>query len=571
MSRFIRRSCVATALLVMVFLTSGALAQIGGGPTVIRETDEVALDSKGDATLSGTLIFPSEGSYSEVKSNYPDPNLLLRSLLGASGKDAITDATVKYDDDKKAIVLNETVLGSAVVRRNHWQAFVGGEAEHPELIYTDNQKCILMKVKASGNLLLIDRINLQLPAPCTYLKLDDAGWLNYDFDRPAKAGTVDLDAELKVKPHIISAVYKAYGNEEFNDGMFWTSKTIFTNSGTGDIADLKISYRIGDYSPWSSESGHTYKLVAAGGHVVDLYYPIFDPKVAALNSPTPVDFEVKYDYSDASGKQYEDSTSQRIEILGANQIEYSNIAKEEQSPLDTIAGWKDVMSNSMLTAAWVNYMDPPVRALSGLVHQSAGDAVSQAGQTDEATEAFCKALFLVEQENGLQYQNSTQWFMPNVQLGQSLKFPRDTLRDKSGTCIELAILYAAACESSGVKAYLMMVPGHCFPMVELPESHELFPVESTAVNNYYEVVVNNVDQHRKERMTFEDACNGGRRNLIKYTQEGMFYRVDVENMQGFGVQSPDLPALDNDVITKWGWKSVDLKSGGSRNQGQPGA
>ena len=91
-----------------------------------RETDEVTLDSKGDATLSGTPIFPSEGSYSEVKSNYPDPNLLLRSLLGSSGKDAITDAAVKYDDDKKAIVLNETVLGSAVVRRNHWQAFGRG-------------------------------------------------------------------------------------------------------------------------------------------------------------------------------------------------------------------------------------------------------------------------------------------------------------------------------------------------------------------------------------------------------------------------------------------------------------
>jgi len=51
----------------------------------------------------------------------------------------------------------------------------------------------------------------------------------------------------------------------------------------------------------------------------------------------------------------------------------------------------------------------------------------------------------------------------------------------------------------------------------------------------------------------------------------MFYRVDVENMQGFGVQCPDLPALDNDVITKWGWKNIDLSSGGSKNQGQPGA
>src|SRR5580658_3567507 len=169
MSRFIQPSCVAIALLAVAVLTPGVRGQIAGGPTVVRETDDVTLDAKGDATYSGTLVFPSEGTYTEIKQSFPDPNLLMRSILGSTGKFAVSDSNVKYDDSKKAIVLTETVLGCAVVRKNHWEAFIGEADWHPELIYTDNQKCILMQVKSSGNLLFIDHINLQLPAVCTYV------------------------------------------------------------------------------------------------------------------------------------------------------------------------------------------------------------------------------------------------------------------------------------------------------------------------------------------------------------------------------------------------------------------
>jgi hypothetical protein len=524
-----------------------SLAQTAG-PTVMREYDQVALDEKGDATFTGSLVFPTEGSYNAYKAQFPSAFLLLRSIIGSMGKSAVADTDATYDDSKHALVLKETILGAAVNQRNRWRALVGPPAENPELVFSGGEKCILMKVATSSNLIVIDRIDLALPGKCENVRLADDGWLNYSFDRTAKPGPVSVDVDLNVKPRIISACYKSYGNADFADGHYWVAKALFTNSGDGDISNLRISYRLGDYAPWSTETGHEYNLVAAGGHVVDLYYPILDPKVAALTSPTPVDLEVKYSYTDSSGKEYDDSVSKRIQLLGATGMEWSNLPEEERQAGQTVAAWKDNFSNSPLTAAFVTFMDPPVRALNGLVHQSAGEAIAGAGQTNAATQAFCEALFLVERANGLQYQNATGYFVDYDKSGQSLKFPRDTMRDKSGTCIELAILYAAVCESSGVKCDLMCVPGHCFPVVQLPEGGQL-AVESTAVQD--------VDKDGKP-VDFDAVTAYGAQEYSKYLASGAFYQVDVEKLQGAGAEPPELPAVDNDAISKWGWKTVTL-------------
>ena len=64
-------------------------------------------------------------------------------------------------------------------------------------------------------------------------------------------------------------------------------------------------------------------------------------------------------------------------------------------------------------------------------------------------------------------------------FAQDIKYPRDVLRAKSGTCIDLAILYATLAESVGMHAYLMLVPGHCFSVVNV--SGQMIAVENTGL------------------------------------------------------------------------------------------
>ncbi|HWE02502.1 MAG TPA: hypothetical protein VG326_08825 [Tepidisphaeraceae bacterium] len=522
-------------MLVALLAAPMAWGQLKDKAPVLRERDAVTVDDKGDSTYTGKLVFPSEAIYSQVKENFPNPYMLLKNILGARAKTQNTNATASYDDAHRSIQLSATVLGAAVNKHNKWRMEVG---KSTELLHVDGRTAILINATSNGGPTMVISGEVTLPEGAKDIKVDsDTGTLIYEFDRPVKTGPVTLDADLKVKPRLMSALYKVYGNSDFDQGIFWSAKTVFTNSGQGDVNHLKVSYRIGDYSPWSPPT--EYSLVPPGGHVVDLYFPLLNKDTADLKSQTPVDLEVRYTYTDATGKEYSDSTAKRITMLGSNGIEYSNSTDEDRSN-----NWSDLFSNSPLVAAFVTKMDDPVRAFSGMVSQLCGG--QPAGLSDDAAVKFCKSLYDLELANHVSYQWSVGLLTANGGVSQELKYPRDVLRDRSGTCIELAIFYASVCESAGLHCDLVMIPGHCFPVVRLP-SGGLLPVEATAISGPA------INEKHPDPFTFEEAVKFAVKeyNGLKM---GLFFQIDVDHNQAEGVLCPELTKLPADIVNTWGYK-----------------
>ena len=514
-----------------------AAAQVSGRMGVLREQDTAVIDDKGDAVITGRIVFPTEVAYLATKAAYPNPYVAVRNMIGSGGKTDLTDATVNYDDGKRCFNVTATQLGAAVCRRHHWQVDVGHGAE---LLHADGHTAVLLNVASMQGVTSVVTGKVDLPAGADHVKVDpDTGVLTYDLDRPAKAGTAEVEVDVKVKPRVMSALYKVYADPAFADGAYWTAKTVFTNTGTGDITHLKVRYRLGDYTlDWSPTS--EYSTVAPGGHVVDLYYPLMKADVATLKSQSPVDLDVKYSYVDPAGKLVEDTTSKRITILGGNQFEYSNVPEEERTQ-----AWMDIHGNDPLEAAFVTKMDDPVRSLGGMAAQACHG--QPAGETDKAAVLFCKALYDLEVGNGLAYQWSVGDNLGKGNSAQSLKYPRDVLRDKSGTCIELALLYASVCESQGLHCYLVNIPGHCFPVVQLPSGEDM-PVESTCIS-----VAAIPDGKRKEPYTFQEAVQLGQMETGEM-HKGPSTIVDVDDVQGKGVVCPELPSLPANVMQAWGWR-----------------
>lgn len=549
--RAMSRTFFAILLLLIGLVPVTARAQMAAKTNILRETDEATVDEKGDAKYSGRLIFPTEGIYSKVKGNFPNPNVILRNIIGSGGKSVLNDTTVNYDDNKRGLEFKTTMVGAAVNQRNKWRIDVGTGSE---LLDVDGHTAVIMNVNTKAGLVLVVSGRIELPVQAKNIKIDrDSGFLTYEVPHEPAKGDVSLDVDMKVKARLMPALAKIYGISDFNGGTFWTAKTLFTNSGAGDITHLKISYRIGEYSEWSPPT--EYSLITPGGHVVDLYYPILSNSVSDLKSRTPVDLEVKYSYTDCNGKENSDTTSKRITILGANGFEYSNLPDEERT-----STWADLFSNSPLVSAFVTKMDDPVRAFGGLVAQASGG--QPGGISDEGTIKFCKALYDTEVANHLSYQGSTELTTENGGVSQELKYPRDVLRDKSGTCIELAILYAATCETAGIKCQLMMIPGHCFPVVTLP-SGSLMPVEATCISG---AAIPSDPQHpHPDPYTFQQAYQFAQQEFNQHVQQpGQFYLVDVEEMWNEGVLVPELGKLPADILSTWGWKV----SGGEQPQQQ---
>lgn len=527
-------------LLVLCFLVVCAFVpSVQAAVGTIRVHIQGVVDGKGDMTMDVWWSFSTSAMYLEIKTAYPNPYVIVRNLLGASATMELKDATVNYDDQKNTLRMSATVLGAAVNRRQKWMLNVG---KGTEMLYARQNEAMFLGIQPlSDDVLLVETMTVQLPEGVSDVKFDEkSGFLTYALRQSPARGEVRADVDVRVKPRVMSATYKVYGNPELNGGAYWVAKTIFRNTGNGDIVDLRIKYKLGDFTSWSPES--VYSLVAPGGTVVDFYYPIISPQVAELKGASYADMLVEYSYKDLAGNTYSDTLSYRLQILGVNQFEFSNLPEEEQT-----GAWADAFSNAPLLAAFVTKLDDPVKAFAGLVSQFAGGVA--AASSDDDAYRFCKALYELEVANGISYQTPSGFLVNYVPAGQDIKYPRDVLRDKAGTCVDLAILYASVCEAVGLDSYIVLIPGHAFPVIVLP-SGALLPVESTGVGG----------AALGQSAPFEKAVEIGEKNL-RELKLGQYFIVRVKELQSMGIIPPELPRLPADILNQWGYKVPQAQSG----------
>jgi hypothetical protein len=230
---------------------------------------------------------------------------------------------------------------------------------------------------------------------------------------------------------------------------------------------------------------------------------------------------VEYQYRPAGGPVVHQSTSQTIQILSRNQAVSSSL------PLNDQLNYYDAKNNlPFFLAAMTTKDDRVMGELAGRISRLAG------------------GLNCSRNEDALRYMETLYYFMSayiayqtppadffDGKFAQHVKYGRDVLRNKAGTCIDLAILYTSACEAVGLEPVLFTIPGHVFPAVRLPESRTLVGVETTMIRY----------------STFNAAVGLGRKE-IGTALRGPHYQVNVLALHNAGVRS--LPLLPADLTLK---------------------
>ncbi len=342
----------------------------------------------------------------------------------------------------------------------------------------------------------------------------------------ALGGEPKLDVKVHHKEQIISAAYKVYGRPSLK---FWVAKTVLRNIGDVPVRNVKVSYYIEGYTSWSTPT--KYDEIPPGGAVVDTYYPKLPKKVAELTSPVPTKLYVKITY-EKNGRTEEIIQSKDIEFLGVHDIVYSSIPAEE-----SLLSFPDVFSNSPLLAAWVTPTDPVVREFSDLGNKLAGGA--GASLSDEEALKTMQGIWQALLIRGITYKTEPEGFWTG-KFAQYVKFPRDTILDGEGTCIDLAIMYASLVAAQGLTdVYIMMVPGHAFPIVRLPKSGSMIPIETTTLN---------------QGATFKQAVQTAVYNWQQKFSKGPYIPINVKAWQASGVTPPELPPLPSDILERKGIK-----------------
>jgi hypothetical protein len=352
------------------------------------------------------------------------------------------------------------------------------------------------------------------------------------FSKPKSEG--GLQSRLIAKERVISGVYKVYGTKNRLVPM-WLAKTVFHNNSGGRITKLKVRYRVPGYSEWCS--WHNIAAVDPTQTVVDLYYPIFTEACAKLTSRAPAELQMEVEYTDANGYQQQNSETRALTMLGRHEFIFSDMTAAELT-----GAFQDECDYAPLGAAWVSQADDVVARLASLANKKAGGA---GANTDfDSCYKVMRELYKIMCTIHISYQHPAFKVDPemsyDMKLVQSLQYPRDTIQKRSGTCIDLAILYAAMLNSVGIQPYLVFMDGHCFPMGLAP-GNRFIPVETTGVADGY-----------GGAMPFDKVVEYGLKTWRKLRSNGRYVLVDVPQCWVNGISNPELEPMPPDILEKWG-------------------
>jgi hypothetical protein len=496
----------------------------------LKETNK--LEANGDASFSYELKFPT-AIYTKLKANTPNTALMMRKLGINNDMKIVEETKGSWDDGENTLKLDFKVLGYARMAKDlRWEAELLDAANDTELVaVTEGVAVMTQAASVPGFGLATNTIRYKMPDGATDVKvLKSPNRISYKLPLPKEqAGEAKIDINVDTKDQVMSSLAKALSNRKF--GPLWTARARLKNTGTTTLKDYRIRFRIADYtaswSPWQATPA-----IVPGQTVLDAYFPILDmEKVNKLTGQTKVSMEVQWQYKGADGKVVEDSETKEFTLLSRNQVYYSSMKQDE------IVDFYDRFNLvSAVLSSFVTHEDPVIQQAAGRVAKWAGG--SNAAGSDEEALKYMKAVYLLMSEN-IAYQtppagdNDTKFL-------QHVKYGREVLKNKAGTCIDLAILYGSMCQAVGLDAVIYSIPGHAFPAVKLPISGRIIPIESTMIGN----------------KSFEDANKYAVKEHFGGINAGQIpnYEVIIKDAQKLGALPIDLPNVGEDPLEKWGIK-----------------
>lgn len=510
---------------------------------------EVELLATGDVEARIEVHFHPD-IYAKVRENTPDPAKFLQDMRPSRADyEVAPGAKAAFDDDAHAVVLLMHELGGVRgLGEGQWAlpiassyTMLGSDTfeGHPRAFFEERGTW-------DSGMEFVGRYVYLLPVGAEGANWDAAAHvLTYTLPSSAGTGPARLVLRHKVKDRLMASVYKVYGLGQNLAGQ-WVAKTVIQNTGKSRVTNLRVRYRLGGYGEWSG--WNKFPEVVPGQTVVSLFYPVLDASIARVRTNSPVDLRVEWSYVDASGQKQEDDDTARLVLLGINEFIFSNLVAGE-----SFGTWQEQFNNASLLAAWVSRNDLVVKQLAAMANRIAGGVA--AGESDESAGRVMAACYELLRRNDFSYQHppalADKTIAFDVRQVQNVKFPRETIRDRSGTCIDLAILYASLLNAVGLEPHLALVPGHCFPVVKT-SAGTIVGVEVTGLGGGL----------KGNSAEFLPMLEKGTQELKEAAADGRLYLIDVRDLWTRGVSNPEMDELPADILERWNIRE--------EGRGQPG-
>jgi hypothetical protein len=328
-----------------------------------------------------------------------------------------------------------------------------------------------------------------------------------------KAAEPKLSVDLTVRPEIVIAAYKIYGDPTQN---MWAARTIIKNTGEVPITNFKIKYKIDGYCDWTSTEN--YPEIVPGETVRDYCTPSLDPDaIDKITTKTTAELTMLYEY-DGLAKPMEDT--EKLTFLGKNDFVFSSLKEED------ILTWQDNFDNYPMLAAFVTPNEETTKSAANAI---AGGLVSSID--NDALLIFERAFDALRYIN-VKYIIEPQGYWTSG-FSQYVQYPKDTLTRGAGTCLDLSILMAALMEAVGIKSYIYLTEGHAQPAIQLPESGKIVPIEATFIDQDF--ALSHYPGETTPEVTSSECINSAIDYLNNAIDSGKFIKIDIQEQWKNGV------------------------------------
>jgi hypothetical protein len=388
----------------------------------------------------------------------------------------------------------------------------------------------LRAMKKEAGLQIVEECDITLPPGSHNIRVE-AKPNRLVYETPAPRGEPSRGKpalRLETKPHLMSALYKLYGDPRFT--KLYVARGVFRNESAQTITDYRARFRIAGYSAWSR--WERCDSVYPGQTVVDVFYPVIDAKVRDLKAQTPADVEAEYEYVLPDGRKVTDTQSERIKILGINEGVFTDLPINEDSTF--FEKFKDA---ALVLGTFTTGTDPVLRDVLGVINKQIGGAGASA--SDRGAMLFLEALYNLFRAN-IAYEGAKGDVFDGA-LHQDLKYGREVFRTKSGTCVNLAIAYASVCEAAGLDAFIIVIPNHAFPAARLPKSGKVVFVETTGCGG----------GTMERSAPFARVTDYAAKNYQKWAGYGHLIEVNIRQLRRTGVTPPELPDVGANPLEAW--------------------
>ncbi len=213
-----------------------------------------------------------------------------------------------------------------------------------------------------------------------------------------------------------------------------------TNTGKGAIENVTVSFYVKQFMDQPKICWQTRELPQGESATVPVY-ALFNQSIFGVTEGTKAAGEITVAYRS----------------FGSDAV--------ESYPLTVTVNNRNAMSwdDTNKAAAFVTAKDPTLLAFAKKLSADSASKMKPAISTDFRT---ALALFQAMKDQGIGYAadpaSSYSSLSENKAAIDYLQFPMQTFTYKGGDCDDLSILYAALCESVGIPAAFITVPGHIF-------------------------------------------------------------------------------------------------------------